>query len=168
MDASRITCATSPSVCSSSSCGRPAARAFHGLLLAHGADAARHALPARLVAEELRDPQQRRHELRVVVVDDHDARPERHAGGARVLVRELQVEQVGADERAGRAAEQHRLHGAGARELEQLAQRRAERQLVEPRPLDAAGEAEEPGARRPFGAGLGVLGAADAHAPRAR
>ena len=162
MDASRITCATSPErvqlVVVRPAGGEPLQR----LLLADRADAARHALPARLVAEELGDAQQRGHELRLVVVDDHDARAERDARGARVLVRELQVELVRADERAGGAAEQHRLHGPGAREVEQLAQRRAERQLVEPRPLDAAGEAEEARARRAFRAGLRVLGAADA------
>ena len=52
------------------------------------------------------------------------------------------------------------LGGRRSSQVEQLAQRRAERQLVEPRPVDAAGDAEEPGAGRAFGPGLRVLGTA--------
>ena len=59
-----------------------------------------------------------------LVVDDHDAGAERRAGSARVLEGERQVELVGPQERAGGAAEQHRLRRPRLRELEQLAQRR--------------------------------------------
>ena len=59
--------------------------------------------------------------------------PSDDAGRARVLEGERQVELVGPQERAGGAAEQHRLRRPRLGELEQLAQRRAERQLVEAR-----------------------------------
>ena len=56
------------------------------LLLAHGSDAARHALAARLVAEERGDAQ---HDVgtrsTLVVEHHHDAGAERRAGGARAL-----------------------------------------------------------------------------------
>jgi hypothetical protein len=120
------------------------------LLLAHRADATRHTLAARLVAEELRDPQQCGHQFGLLVVDDHNTGAERDAGRPRVLVRQLQVEQLRADERARSAPEQHRLGRRRSREVEQLAERRAERQLVQSGPVDAAGDAEEPGAGRAF------------------
>ena len=71
----------------------------------------------------------------LLVEDQHHARAERRAGGARRLERERQVERRRPDEDARRAAEQDRLdvapawHAAG--ELEQVAQRRAERHLVQ-------------------------------------
>ncbi len=114
------------------------------LLLAHGADAAGDALAARLVAEELGDAQDGGDEVGVLAEDDDDARAERDAGVARGLEGERQVELVGAQERARGAAEQHGLRRLGAGELEQLAQRRAELELVQARPRDVAGEAEEP------------------------
>ena len=81
----------------------------------------------------------------------HDARAERGAGRAGRLERELEVELVGPDEAAGRAAQQHRLQlaaaGDAAGQVEHLAQRDAERRLVEAGPLDAAGEAEAAGCR---------------------
>ena len=115
--------------------GQPVQR----LLLADGADPARHALPARLVPEEGGDAQQERHQVDGVVEDHHHARAERRARGPRALERERQVELVGPDERAGRAAEQHGPqraavgHAAGQRQ--QLGQRGAERHLVHAGPL---------------------------------
>ncbi len=49
------------------------------LLLAHGADPARHALPAALVAEEARDAHEQRTEVDGVVEREDDARAERRA-----------------------------------------------------------------------------------------
>ena len=71
------------------------------LLLAHGADAARDALAARLVAEERRDPRSRIAARSAVSSNDHhDARAERRAGRARALERQRHVELVGPDEHA--------------------------------------------------------------------
>ena len=107
MEASRIPAPTSAS--SASSSWQAAARAavlqsVQRLLLAHGADAAGHALAAGLVAEERGDAQ---HHVAQVhgVVEHHDhAGAQRGVGGARVLEREGQVELVGTDERARGAA----------------------------------------------------------------
>ena len=49
------------------------------LLLAHGADAAGHALAARLVAEERGDAHQHARQVDRVVEHEHDARAERRA-----------------------------------------------------------------------------------------
>ena len=76
------------------------------LFLAHRADAAGHALAARLVAEERRDAAQQIAQVDGVVDHHDDAGPERGVGRARVFVRQLDVELVGPDERAGGAAEQ--------------------------------------------------------------
>ena len=95
------------------------------LLLAHRADAARHALPARLVAEERRDALQEARQVDAVVEHQHDARAERRLGLARALERERQVELVGPQEAARRAAHEHGLQlapaGHAARQREQLA-----------------------------------------------
>ena len=148
IEASRITSARSASTSRSFPFAAPGREPLQRLLLADRADAAGHALPARLVAEELGDADHGVDEVGRLVVDDHDAGAERRAGGARVLERERQVELVGPQERAGGAAEQDRLRRRGAREVEQVAEREAERHLVEARPLDVAGEAEEPRAGR--------------------
>ena len=121
IDASRITCSRSASTASSSPLPRPRREPVQRLLLAHRADAAGDALAARLVAEELGDAQHRVDEIRRLVVDEHDAGAERHAGLARRLERELEVELVRPQERAGGAAEQHRLRRPRPREVEQLA-----------------------------------------------
>src|SRR5205085_4243505 len=107
--------------------GEPAER----FLLSHGPDAARDALAARLVAEELGDAEHGVDEIRRLVVDDHDAGAERDARGARVLEGEQQVELLGADEGAGSATEQDGLRRPRLREVEELAQRRPERRLVQ-------------------------------------
>ena len=137
------------------------------LLLADGPDPARHALPARLVAEEGRDPKQHRDEVDGVVEGHDDARAERRAGGAGGLERELEVELVRPDEPAGRPAQEHRAQRAPAGDasghLEQVSQRDAERRLVEAGALDAAGEAEEARAGRLLGPDPGERRAALEH-----
>ena len=85
------------------------------LLLADAADAARHALAARLVAEELGDAPQRVDEVDGLVEDHDHARAERRPGGARRLEGQRHVERVRPDEHAGRPAEQDRPDLAAAR-----------------------------------------------------
>ena len=106
-----------------------------------------HALPARLVAEEGGDPPHLVDHVDGVVEDEHHAGAERRAPLARALDRQREVEVVRADERAGRPAEQHRPQlGPGAQaagQLDQLAEREAELDLVDARPFDGAGEAEQ-------------------------
>src|SRR5436190_698014 len=84
---------------------RPTLEAREQLLLPHGADAARHALPAGLVAEELRDAPQVRDHVDALVENEHDARAERRADLARVLEGQRHVDLVRGDEGAGRATE---------------------------------------------------------------
>ena len=107
------------------------------LLLADGADPARDALAARLVAEELGDPAERVDHVGGLVEDHDDAGAERRADRAGRLERQRRVERVRADEDAGRAAEQDGLQGFGRRhaagELQQLAERRPELDLVDAR-----------------------------------
>ena len=140
--------------------GQPGQR----LLLAHGADPARHALPARLVAEERGDPAQRRGEVGDGVEGEHDARPERGPDLAGALQGERDVELVGQHEPARRAAEQHRpqlaAHPAGQRE--QLAQGGAERHLVDAGDVHRARDAEQLRAGRAPAADRRERGAADA------
>ena len=142
------------------------------LLLADGADPAGHALAARLVAEERRDPEQHRDEVDGVVEQHDHAGAERRTRRTRRLERELEVEAIGPDEAAGRAAEQDRLQlaaaGDAARQVDHLAQRDAERRLVEARPLDAAGEAEQPRPGGLLGADPGERVAARRARSRAR
>ena len=73
---------------------------------------------------------------------------------------ERQVELVRPQEAAGRAADQDRTGasaaGDAAGELDQLAQRRAERHLVDAGALDVAAQAEELRAGRVLGADLRV------------
>ena len=80
------------------------------LLLAHGADPARHALPARLVAEERRDPQQTGRRGRPCRRAP-SRRPSRASRPARACPRwsSARSRSSGPDEAARRAAEQHRL-----------------------------------------------------------
>ena len=77
-------------------------------------------------------------------------------GRARALEGERDVELVGANEHARRAAEQDRLERRCRRgppaSVEQISQRRAEGHLVHAGPLDGAGEAEQPRAGRVLGA----------------
>ena len=74
-------------------------------------------------------------------IDEDDARAERGADGPGALEGQRDVELVGADKHAGRAAEQDRLDlaavrcaGDAAREVEQLAEGRPERDLVQAGP----------------------------------
>ena len=95
------------------------------LLLADGADAARHALPAALVAEEAGDAHEQRAQVDGVVERQDHARAERRADRPRAFERERSVERLRADEPARDAAEEHRLQTAGAadaaREIDDLA-----------------------------------------------
>ena len=112
IEASRITCAIS-SISASSCCREPIVPAVdqpvQRLLLADGADAARDALAAGLVAEEPRDPQHDVDQVHRLVERHHDAGAERVPARARVLEREPDVEIVRRDEAARGAAEQDRL-----------------------------------------------------------
>ncbi len=88
IDASRMHWPTSAMRASSSPtvATRPAGdEACQRLLLAHRADAAGHALPAGLVAEEGRDAHQHPGQVDRVVEDEDDARAEGRAGGPRGL-----------------------------------------------------------------------------------
>ena len=81
-----------------------------------------------------------------VVEDGHHARAERGAGGAGRLEREFEVELLRPDEHAGGATEQDRTDGAGrpACEIDEVAQRHAERHFVEAGHCDVARQAEQP------------------------
>src|SRR5579872_6170606 len=68
------------------------------LLLPHRADAARDALPARLVAEKGCDADDYRLYVHRIVEDHHHAGPERRAGGPGALQRKRNVQLVRADE----------------------------------------------------------------------
>ena len=173
IDASRIAWPISRSSASSSSRGRTARagrQPRQQLLLADAADPARDALAARLVAEELGDPAERVDEVGGLVEDHDHARAERRAGGPRRLERERHVERVRADEDARRAAEQDRpdrpaaRHAAG--QLDQVAQRRPELDLVDARPRDVAGQAEQLRPGRALGADPGERLAALEHDER--
>ena len=105
------------------------------------------------------------------LVEDHDhARAERRAGGAGRLEGERHVERVGPDEDARRAAEQDRPDGPAARhaagQLDQVAQRRPELDLVDARPRHVAGQAEELRSGRAVGADPGERLAALEHDER--
>ncbi len=114
------------------------ARRCERLLLAHGADAAGDALAARLVAEEGGDAGSMSPRSTVSSKHEHDARSERGPASRAPSKVSGMSSWSGRDERAGRAAEQHRLRASAARypagQLEQLAERRAELELVEARP----------------------------------
>ena len=112
IEASRMHWPTS-AITASSFCDaadRPARdEAGERLLLAHGADAAGHALPARLVAEERGQPHQQPRQVDRLVEHHHDARAERRLRFACALERERQVELVGPQEAARRAAHEDAL-----------------------------------------------------------
>ncbi len=152
IDASRIAWPISRSSASSSSREpdpRAGRQAGQQLLLADGPDPARDALAARLVAEELGDPAERVDQVGGLVEDHDHARPERRAGGPSRLEGQRHVERVGPDEDARRAAEQDRpdraVAGHAAGELDQVAQRRPELDLVD------AGSATWPDRQNSFG-----------------
>ena len=100
-------------------------------LLADGPDPARHALSARLVAEERGDPAQDVDHVRRAVEDHHHARAERGPDGPRALECERRVERTRTDERAGCAAEEDRpdvaraaAAGHAAGQIDELAEGR--------------------------------------------
>ena len=102
--------------------------------------AARRALAAALVAVELRHPQGQLHHAGAVVDHDHRARSRHRARRGDRLVVDAGVELVGHEQRRGRAARDDRLDRAPARRaaaeaLDQVAQRRGQRQLVVAGPL---------------------------------
>ena len=103
--------------------------------LADGADAARDALAARLVAEEARDPQHDVHEVHRLVERHHDAGAQRVPARARVLERELDVQILRCDEPTCGTAEQDRLRRPldPPREIEHRSQGRTGFHLVETR-----------------------------------
>jgi len=133
----------------------PVREAGEQLLLPDRPDATRHTLAARLVAEERGDPTERADEIGGLVEDHDDARAERGPDRAGALECERRVEDVRPDEHTGRATEQDRPDRAAARhapgELEQLAEGRPERDLVDPRSPDVPREAEQLVAGRAFG-----------------
>ena len=163
IDASRIEAVISSSSaysCSTDPRGRPFDEPGERLLLADGADPARHALAARLVAEERGEPHEDGRQVDGVVDHHHDAGAHADPGLPRRLERHLDVELVGRDEAPGRAAQQDRAQRPpvehAAAELEHLAQRDPERRLVEAGPRDPARQAEQARARRVLGADLRV------------
>src|SRR5918911_937167 len=93
--------------------------AMQDLDLAFGADAAGHALPARLLGKELRHQPRNLPHVDRVVEDDGCARADRQAQGAQHARRQWFVEVLERHEHPGRAAHQHRLqattvwHAAG-------------------------------------------------------
>ena len=176
IDASRIAWAISSS--SASLVGDAAARAVGGepeqrLLLAHGADAAGHALAARLVAEERGDAEQDRHQVDGLV-EHHAPRPSRASRRPRAWPRTRARGRACPGRRTRRprrrAARPAASLAAGdaAGQVEQLAQRDAERHLVQARALDAPGQAEQLRAGRLLGADAGERGAALEQDVRAR
>src|SRR5215831_10713881 len=80
--------------------------ALEDLLLALGADAARDALTARLVAEEPGDAQQHLLHVRVIVKHHHGSRAERRADRPDTVEAQRNVDLVRRQERAGRPTEQ--------------------------------------------------------------
>src|SRR5262249_48764629 len=134
------------------------------LLLADRPDPAGDALAARLVAEERGDPPERADEIGRLVEDHHDARAEGRAGSASALERHRHAARLPADEDARGAAEQDRPDwlptGNPAGELDELTQRRPERDLVDAGPRDVPGQAEQLRAGRPVRPDLREAGAA--------
>ena len=163
IDASCMTRARSSSRPRSTSGRGAAGEPGERLLLADGADPARHALPARLVAEERGDAPQRPGQVGGAVEDEDDAGAERGPDLAGAFEGERHVELVGQHEPARRAAEQDRpqVIGRPARERQQLAQGGAERHLVHARHGDRAGDAEQLRPGGPPAADLRERGTAD-------
>jgi len=135
------------------------------LFLPSGADATRHALPARLVAEEARDAKQNPFEVRGVIEDDHGAGAERGPNGPRAFEAERHIELRFGDERAGSATKEHctqrpaLMQAAG--KLHQRAQGRAHRHFVQAGVAHVAGDAKQARSRGLRRADLRVLGASE-------
>ena len=121
--------------------------AMQSLFLANGADAARDALTARLVAEECRESQQDRAQVDGVVEHQHCAGANRRSRRARAFEGQRDVHLRWCNEDARCSAEQDALqrpaftHAAG--EIEQAAQRDPERNFVDARRADGPGNAEQ-------------------------
>ena len=151
IDASRIAWPISRSSASSSSRGRtrePGDEPREQLLLADAADPARDALAARFVAEELGDPAQRVDEVGRLVEDHDHARAERRADGARVASNVSGMSSASGPTKTpaappSRIARMARPPGHAAGELDEVAQRRPELDLVDARPRDVARQAEQ-------------------------
>ena len=110
-----------------------------------GADAAGHALAARLGLREAEEVAGRVDDAGVLVEDDEAAGADDRAGGRQVLVVERGVEELLAEAAAGRPSRLHRLEALGdpaADVLDDAAERRAERHLDQPGPADLADQAE--------------------------
>src|SRR6185295_6248783 len=126
--------------------------ARHELLLPLRPDAAGNALAAGLVAEEGGDAADGVRDVRALVEDHDDSRAEGSADRARALEGEWRIQGVGPDEESGRAAEENAPDRPAFRNsaglLEELAEGRAELDLVDAGPGDVAREAEELGSRR--------------------
>src|ERR1700682_1827701 len=136
--------------------------AMEKLLLAHGADSAWHALPARLVAEEPGDPEHCLSHVGIGSKDKDHARAERRPDRARALEGEWHVQLLVGDERAGRATKQDRPRATRAhstRKLQQLTQRGTERHLIAPGLDHIARETEKLGPCRSLGSNRRVGGA---------
>ena len=130
-------------------------RVVQRFFLADGADAAGHALAARLLAEEARDALRRSARYRAFVEEHHDARAERRAGRARILERQRHRRAHRA-RRTRRPRRRARIACSVAPPRTPPAssisarKRRAVRHFVEARVARRAGEAEEPRAGRAF------------------
>src|SRR5206468_1012103 len=118
------------------------------LLLALRAHAARHALAARLVAEEAGDAEEDLPHVRGVVEQHHRARAERGADAAHSLEAQRHVDLLRREERPRRAAKQDRLHRSPRRQaaghLDEATQGRPHRHLIDARAQDLPRDAEEP------------------------
>ena len=130
------------------------------LVLADCADPARHALPARLVAEELGDADHHVSHVHRRVEGHHHTRAEGGARGPGVLQGQRKAQRVRAHERPGRPAHQHRLQFAGAGDApgqrQHISERRAERHLVEAGSPQVPRQAQQLGARRTLGSPAAV------------
>ena len=137
------------------------ARRASDLLLAHGADPARHALPARLVAEERGDAAQQVDQVDRVVEHQHHAGAERRARRARApsnvsgMSRSSGPTKPPAAPPSSTACRRATARATPPASVEQLAQRGAELDLVHAGPGDRARHAEQLAAGRPFGAERG-------------
>ena len=180
IEASRIAWPISARRCSSSArdpFGRARREPGQELLLADRADPAGHALAARLVAEERGDPAQRAGEVDRLVEDHDHPGSERRIDRPGAFERQRRVERLGSDEDPGRPAEQDRpdrlrpwptpaAAGTPPASSSSCAQGRPERDLVDSRPGDVAGEAEELRPGRAFGPDRGIGRAAVAQDQR--
>src|SRR5262245_6056036 len=123
--------------------------AMERLLLPDGPDSTGYALTAGFVAEEGRDAKENRHQLDRVVEDHDDAVAECRLGRTGALEAERHVDLGRRHEDTGGPTQENTLQrppaGHTAGERQHLPQGRPERHLVDTRPGDTSGQAEEPG-----------------------